>query len=239
MDRPQGYCPNCGYPVNPGVCSECGIAITPGNIRHAPRKFPLRLLLRLSVFVVLAIGVNYCIRRIDFVKHAPTTLLFRFRGSDTDRINQELCERLNRDELNVQEVRRFYEKEISGKIDYSSQGGFHFYELLGHSPNNFQFFFRRLNCDGRIVELNSDLWSFGRCSEIYPWPYSHKSQGCSFSHSGIDLGVPAGAQLRPGFHDVSVDFEVVVYRLGSNRDSPPVARWTQNVRQQVEISNGG
>jgi hypothetical protein len=26
--QPQGYCPNCNYPIDPGICPECGLAVT-------------------------------------------------------------------------------------------------------------------------------------------------------------------------------------------------------------------
>jgi hypothetical protein len=52
--RPAGYCPHCGYPLDPGACPECGRAVPADALDAEPYARPGRRLGALGTVILLA-----------------------------------------------------------------------------------------------------------------------------------------------------------------------------------------
>ncbi len=58
--QPKGYCPGCGYQIDPGRCSECGLEVSGEQLRGFPPTRSTVLILicvgRLAAFSVVHFG---------------------------------------------------------------------------------------------------------------------------------------------------------------------------------------
>lgn len=79
---PAGYCPSCGYRMDPGACPECGRVATRVRPTH-PRVRRRRLLLGLAGFVVLGLTVLLAGRPLA-ERCTPNWLLRRIVGARAD-----------------------------------------------------------------------------------------------------------------------------------------------------------
>jgi hypothetical protein len=53
--RPAGYCPHCGYAIDPGVCSECGRTVAGDELDAAPYARRGRRLGAVGTVIILAV----------------------------------------------------------------------------------------------------------------------------------------------------------------------------------------
>jgi hypothetical protein len=74
--QPQGYCPKCGYRVDPGTCPECGRDV-PRPLRRSPRSRLGRLrrwTLRIAITAVALAAVGYGLNMAAYRWLPPATV---------------------------------------------------------------------------------------------------------------------------------------------------------------------
>ena len=98
MDRelqaPEGYCPRCEYPINPGTCPECGATVTsetlsksPASVRRRKIRRRFYVIVPLLFFAALAMFLYHTV---NWIAIAPTGVLLSFQESYRDPVGQEL-----------------------------------------------------------------------------------------------------------------------------------------------------
>jgi hypothetical protein len=115
--KPAGYCPHCGYAIDPGVCSECGKNVTSDEVDSAPywvtrRRLIRRGLLALTI-LALAAGGWYVYARCNWIVWVPTRVLLAIQGDQGSRSTDELERRLITGRLNSNQVATFVENALA------------------------------------------------------------------------------------------------------------------------------
>ena len=116
--QPTGYCPKCGYPLDPGRCPECGATVAPDQILSEPlhvhrrRRFRRRVLVALVAVVATVIGGRFLYRAVNWVSLAPTSVLFVFQGDGKHPATIELFRRYDNGELDAQQVKRMFDGAV-------------------------------------------------------------------------------------------------------------------------------
>ena len=236
MNQPQGYCPTCSYPLDPGICPECGISVTLHNIRSQPKRIPYRLIVRLLLVTVISYGAYHAWSQIDVVKLAPTSLLLKMQAPHRKRITHALCERVMRNELRPDQIRRFYEQEIFVKVRFYSLGQMKIDDYLGHSPHDFRFVANTFRVDGKTYPLGRRWTSHGRCNSNSEFGTWHEFQGCGHAR-GSWFDDDDGLRITQGSHDIAIECEVMAYQHGDLYVGKPIVTWRQTFHEQIEVSN--
>jgi len=98
LDRPAGYCPNCEYPINPGVCPECGQDVPADHLSKFPprqrRRRNRRRAILAATLLIAIVGGHQAYHRVDWISIIPARyLLKRCTHQTADRYTQELLRR--------------------------------------------------------------------------------------------------------------------------------------------------
>ena len=108
---PLGFCPRCGYPIDPGRCPECGTVVTADGLAlDPPRLARRRKMRRIGALALsaIALGAGYAVyRSVDWVKAAPTWILLR-SADRSARVDDELFSRYLRTELSAEQSQRMF-----------------------------------------------------------------------------------------------------------------------------------
>lgn len=96
--KPAGYCPHCGYAIDPGVCPECGKNVAADELDSAPYWVTRRRTVKRAVIalVVLSLAVSgwYVYARCNWwIAWVPTRVLLVFQGDRNSRSAVELDRR--------------------------------------------------------------------------------------------------------------------------------------------------
>ena len=102
--KPAGYCPHCGYAIDPGVCPECGKNVAADELDSVPywvrRRRKTRRTVLALVILSLAIGGWYVYSRCNWwILWVPTRVLLAFQGDVVSRSAIELDRRFMAGEL--------------------------------------------------------------------------------------------------------------------------------------------
>ena len=90
---PAGYCPRCGYRMDPGTCPECGLTVTPATLGKRPPHVRRRRWRIAFVFVALVIGGYVVFQRVDWIPLLPDRVLLAVHGGVDDPFTRELLAR--------------------------------------------------------------------------------------------------------------------------------------------------
>lgn len=97
--EPNGFCPTCDYPMDPGTCPECGRQVTQETLVTDPRSIRRRARRRGTALVLASIVIigsaTWTYLRPDvWLAHVPTAWLLAVQGDGTDRASRELGRRI-------------------------------------------------------------------------------------------------------------------------------------------------
>src|SRR5512134_2069255 len=110
--KPAGYCPHCGYAIDPGVCPECGKTVAADELDSAPYWVSRRRIIKRTVLALvilsLAVGGWYVYARCNWwIAWIPTRVLLAFQGGGKSRSTIELGKRLAAGTLSQNQVVSF------------------------------------------------------------------------------------------------------------------------------------
>jgi len=115
--QPAGYCPHCGYAIDPGVCPECGKAIVADELDRLPHQVTRRRMIKRTVAVLvilsLAAGGWYVYARCNWIAWVPTRALLGFQGDEDSRTSVELRRRLAAGWLSSDQVATYLENALT------------------------------------------------------------------------------------------------------------------------------
>lgn len=82
--RPVGFCPRCGYAIDPGECPECGQLVPPKRIAKSPPALRRRRLLARATFLAAFAAIAYAglavIKNELWVRAIPLPLLLHWQS---------------------------------------------------------------------------------------------------------------------------------------------------------------
>ena len=82
--HPDGFCPKCGYAMDPGTCPECGLRVYRSDLAAIPpnlqRIRTRRRVIRFGVVLGVLIIGWYGYRTVNWVKLLPTSTLLYLQG---------------------------------------------------------------------------------------------------------------------------------------------------------------
>lgn len=97
--KPAGYCPHCGYAIDPGVCPECGKNVAVGELDAVPYWITRRRMVKraagIAIVVGLLLGGVYLHRNPFWLPYVPTGVLLALQGGEDSHTMKELLRRLN------------------------------------------------------------------------------------------------------------------------------------------------
>jgi hypothetical protein len=80
--EPAGYCPHCGYRINPGRCPECGKLVEPQRLATLPPQLRLRRTMRRlripAVLLLLFVGLYGVYRYANWRRWMPNDIVLMF-----------------------------------------------------------------------------------------------------------------------------------------------------------------
>jgi len=112
--QPSGFCPKCGYAMDPGRCPECGRDVSPAALRRGPRWRPVRRFAvwaaKRAVVVVLLTIVGALAWRVAWVELLPADLLLRLQDDQMHWTSHELLRRYRLGQLDANQCTRLFRK---------------------------------------------------------------------------------------------------------------------------------
>jgi hypothetical protein len=121
--EPVGYCPKCGYPVDPGDCPECGTEVTRWNIKSMPPRVLLRRRLRFIVICLICISAPYGMYRawndLPWLQWLPDSALLWVESWDWTRATQEMLRRCAAGSFSDAELDRIYADAVQFSVEYA------------------------------------------------------------------------------------------------------------------------
>lgn len=106
--QPDGYCPKCGYPIDPGRCPECGSDVAKENLAAQPpmsQAGMVRLGVAVAIAAAILIGGYFTYNWVDWPSRLPLSMLLRLHDWNEPRSTGELMSRVNSGKLSQIEER--------------------------------------------------------------------------------------------------------------------------------------
>jgi len=117
--KPAGYCPHCGYAIDPGVCPECGKTVSPAEMDKKPHQFARRRAVkRAGVAVVvlsLIVGGWYVYAYCNWLSLIPSDLLLAVHDGEYGRAAVELWGRFDKRALSSEQVDRLMAEAVKAR----------------------------------------------------------------------------------------------------------------------------
>jgi len=114
--KPAGYCPHCGYAIDPGVCSECGKNVNADELDSVPYWVTRRRLVKRAVLVLillsLAVGGWYVYARTNWIIWVPTRILLGLSWDENSRGTQEVWRRFQNGGLSPAECEKMFRRAL-------------------------------------------------------------------------------------------------------------------------------
>ena len=120
MLAPEGFCPHCEYPINPGRCPECGAVVAPEALSKSPasarrKKIRRRVLVVVPLVFIAALGV-FLYRAVNWIAIAPTSVLFVFQGAYDQPVGQELFRRFLSGSLSRKQTQALFDPYVDDPL---------------------------------------------------------------------------------------------------------------------------
>lgn len=114
--QPAGFCPYCGYRIDPGVCPECGRAINARRLARSRLPSRIRNVNRGAVLGAIVLctvsfwAVGYFV---GWLSMLPTEVLLLLQGDGTSDTTKELHKRCLAGDLSEGQIRRMIEHNLT------------------------------------------------------------------------------------------------------------------------------
>lgn len=123
--QPAGYCPKCGYAMDPGQCPECGREVSPRALLsiHPTKRFWRRVRWGGSIVIIAAIGlVGYRYYHVaPWESWLPNRLLIAMADMDSDRVRKEIAHRATNGKLDEETIKSLITDGIAWSPKYAAQ----------------------------------------------------------------------------------------------------------------------
>jgi len=114
--KPAGYCPHCGYAIDPGTCPECGRTSSAARLHRVPywlkRRYTIKRIAKVAMITSLLLGGWYFCFCVQWERWLPTSALLRLQGDATNRMTRELMRRFSNGSLTGEETKRLFTQAI-------------------------------------------------------------------------------------------------------------------------------
>lgn len=145
--RPKGYCPKCGYPMNPGICTECGTDVGIMRLRRsAPSKlwqYRGKVITAIAVVTLICVG-KYLHDNYAWAQARSNDTLFDLMAVGNDPAIRELENRHRAGKLSKTESAQLFDRSLSTSL-----------QLLSPYPSDANLGFM-LNIDSSLPTLVMD-----------------------------------------------------------------------------------
>lgn len=120
--KPAGYCPRCGYALDPGECPECGTVVTAEELASRPPRISLRPYVR-PALVLGFIGLScYCCYRYyrdgDWLPSASNDVLLKYACSNWEPADREIRKRCAAGRFSLAELDKLFRQVCTVSADY-------------------------------------------------------------------------------------------------------------------------
>ena len=120
--KPAGYCPRCGYALDPGKCPECGTVVMAEQLASRPPRISLRPYVRL-VLLLGFIGLScYCCYRYyrdgDWLPRASNDVLLKYARSNWEPADREIRKRCAAGRFSLAELDKLFRQVVTVSADY-------------------------------------------------------------------------------------------------------------------------
>ncbi len=123
-DRPAGFCPGCGYPMNPGQCPECGRVSSRGALRRTAgrsHRLPVRAAATAGICAVLLLALLLAYFYAPWTNYCDVETLLRLSRYGESRAQAALVSRYRVRSLTPAEASEFFKSQISATATYRRQ----------------------------------------------------------------------------------------------------------------------
>jgi hypothetical protein len=206
--QPQGYCPGCGYAVDPGTCPECGGVVSEVSLRKFPPHVVVRRRLRRIGLVLLLLGLilggRYVYLNVNWLQFVPNRLLL-VRANEWPRGDAELLRRCRIGRLSDKQKRKAFADsyEVEPWITGQVTGDESWYVSLQYQPRGLLAPALRGSLAARFPVVDKLEASFRRReadeSEAQDVPVA------AYLYYGITARLPP---LEPGEYTVTISGEL-------------------------------
>ncbi len=203
LNQPPGFCPKCGYPTMPGICPECGFNVTLLNLARRPpsrRRRVRRVSLAILVVALIAAPIywKWGWISVNWVRWAPTSVLFWMNPGGNNAVLQELLQRDGAGALSSSERDRFYrclqpDPVLSVRPDYPTGYPIRCEILVGQGQGV------GMKLEGSGIKVHIDGKLVNTAIEGPPQPEKPSRSYSNTNDLWIDL-----ASLPPGDHELEV-----------------------------------
>jgi len=243
--KPAGYCPNCGYAIDPGTCPECGHEFTAHQLHRRPywvenRIRIKRLLIAVGIIIVFAC-LWYAYSYTNWPSHLPTSWLLKLQGDGNDRSSQELLRRFNSYSLSAAESRQFFANalEVPNSLGTRSShpaGVPVTVSFVGHLrlPRPQRYRYQLCMTEWELRVDDAIVSPLDHRSKEEGWPDVWRSSlGHTWTSEGYGyiFDLPA---LTPGTYQVSLTGTVEIRRRPPGPPPPPLPI---AIRQQIVVED--
>ncbi|MFQ5804906.1 MAG: zinc ribbon domain-containing protein [Phycisphaerae bacterium] len=107
--QPAGYCPKCGYRMNPGRCPECGTNVPPNRLAksaHAYKRYKEKIA---ALVILILVGAAIYAYRNVLPAVLPTSLLYYFYSDGQNAAARELLRRYDEGGLSATQQTRLFD----------------------------------------------------------------------------------------------------------------------------------
>lgn len=87
---PAGFCPRCGYPIDPGRCSECGTDVSSEKLARVDPRITRRKLRRRGIAALALLAIGIAAVKAPWLEIAPTSLLLFLQKPRYNAVAKEL-----------------------------------------------------------------------------------------------------------------------------------------------------
>ncbi len=119
--QPAGYCPHCGYALDPGTCPECGKFVRGYQIRAVPPNVTLRRDLwrfgGVLLLLAISIGGYRAYRDLNGWPYVPEWLLVQCQHRDWSGAMAEINRRFVADEFTADARQRLIDNAMTAEIE--------------------------------------------------------------------------------------------------------------------------
>ncbi len=112
--KPNGFCPKCGYAIDPGICPECGSDVPAEKLRSSNSPVHYREYIKRICSVLLFAAAVYGITLIPYVRLVPTVWLIDWSAQHgANWVRMELDRRWLAKSMTIDQIERLVQAQFT------------------------------------------------------------------------------------------------------------------------------